>query len=277
MVERAFVTAMGRRIGFARAGAGAEAVVLVHASGLSSSAWRAYLEPLAARFLVAAPDLLGYGASDPLPRGEHVTHAEDVAAVRAIVEALGAPAHLVGHSYGAVVAAKAALAEPQRVRSVMLLEPVLFSALAASGDEPSRAEREALESGAFRDPETGGKTDWLRVFIDYWSGAGTFDAMTETQRRAAERVGWKTFQEVMDVSGDPAPFAAYAALPRPVTLGRGERTTVSARRILEHLHAVIPDATMRVVEGAGHMAPLTHKDAVLALIEEHLQGASRRR
>lgn len=274
MVDRATVSALGRRIGFARAGDGAEAVLLVHASGLSSSEWRAYLEPLARRFVVAAPDLVGYGGSDALPRGERVTHADDVAAVRAVAEALDMPVHLVGHSYGAVVAAKLALAEPARVKSVVLLEPVLFSALAASDDEPSRAERAALETDRFRDPATGGNAAWLEAFVDYWSGPGTFASMTDVQRRAAERVGWKTFQEVMDVSTDAAPFSAYAALPRPVTLGRGERTTVSARRIVEHLKVELPDAALRVIAGAAHMAPLTHKDAVLALIEEHLDRAA---
>lgn len=46
---------------------------------------------------------------------------------RRVVEAMGDGAHLVAHSYGAVAALMAASSAPDRVRSVVLLEPACFS------------------------------------------------------------------------------------------------------------------------------------------------------
>jgi pimeloyl-ACP methyl ester carboxylesterase len=59
----------------------------------------------------------GFGASPPLVRGDFESEAPLVA------EALGAGAHLVGHSYGAVIALYAAGLRPDAVHSLTVSEP----------------------------------------------------------------------------------------------------------------------------------------------------------
>ena len=76
------------------------------------------------------------------------------------------------------------------------------------------------------------------------------------------RTAWKVFCEVRDISSDPAPFSAYRTLPTPLTLLRGTRTTACARRVVDHLSEHAKDAEVVELEGAGHMSPLTHADAL---------------
>ena len=52
----------------------------------------------------------------------------------ALLETLGGPAHLVGHSYGAYVALLVARSVPSQVRSLALYEPVAFGVLDAVED-----------------------------------------------------------------------------------------------------------------------------------------------
>jgi pimeloyl-ACP methyl ester carboxylesterase len=60
------------------------------------------------------------------------THAADLAAFITALKA--GPVHLVGLSYGGMVAATAAMKEPGLIRTLTLAEPALFSLLAATPD-----------------------------------------------------------------------------------------------------------------------------------------------
>ena len=78
--------------------------------------WRAQRE-LAARWTLVLPHRPGFGASPSLPRGDFEAEAPLIA------ELLGDGAHLVGHSYGAVIALHAAALRPEAVRSLTVTEP----------------------------------------------------------------------------------------------------------------------------------------------------------
>ncbi len=91
-------------------------VVFVHGGGLGGiHSWTAQLE-LAARWRLIVPWRPGYGGTPSHGREDFAVDAPLVS------ELLGDGAHLVAHSYGAVVATLAAAARPQAVRSLTLIE-----------------------------------------------------------------------------------------------------------------------------------------------------------
>ncbi len=92
-------------------------VVLVHGSVVGAErTWRHQL-PLAERWTLVLPNRPGFGASPALARGDFEAEAPSIA------ELLGDGAHLVGHSYGAVIALYAAALAPDAVRSLTISEP----------------------------------------------------------------------------------------------------------------------------------------------------------
>jgi pimeloyl-ACP methyl ester carboxylesterase len=215
-------------------------------------------------------DLLGYGKSDPVPFGSPVSATDDMEALGSLLASSG-PAHVVGHSYGGYLAAKLAIAMPDRIASLVLIEPVLFGALRQTGDPESATELAGLyDDPDFLSDSFGGTEAWMERFIDYWGGKGSWALLPEPNRRANMRVAWKVYREVKDLSSDPLPFGAYAGLPTWTTLVRGQTTTVCARRIIELLRGELPQARARTIQVAGHMSPLTHADGVLSVIEGHL-------
>jgi pimeloyl-ACP methyl ester carboxylesterase len=102
-----------------------EPVVFVHGNLSDGTVWREQLALLPARFRGIAPDLRGFGRSEPAPidatRGLR-DFADDLAA---LLDALGLDAvHLAGHSTGGGVIMDFATAWPDRVRTLTLAAPV---------------------------------------------------------------------------------------------------------------------------------------------------------
>jgi pimeloyl-ACP methyl ester carboxylesterase len=92
-------------------------VVLVHGSIVGPErTWREQ-RALAERWTLILPHRPGFGASPPPTRGDFAVEAPLIA------ELLGDGAHLVGHSYGAVIALLAAALRPDAVRSLTVSEP----------------------------------------------------------------------------------------------------------------------------------------------------------
>ncbi len=101
-------------------------MLLIHGLGDEADAWRYVLPPLAADRRVVAPDLPGFGRSDKAKRAYTLAFYQDV-----LFELLDALAIdrviLVGHSLGGIIAHSMALARPQRVERLILLDGSLVS------------------------------------------------------------------------------------------------------------------------------------------------------
>src|SRR3954464_13020419 len=78
--------------------------------------WRKQRE-LAERWSIAVPSRPGFGESPAIERNDFEVEAPMFA------ELLGDGAHLVGHSYGAVIALLAAAQRPEAVRSLTVSDP----------------------------------------------------------------------------------------------------------------------------------------------------------
>jgi pimeloyl-ACP methyl ester carboxylesterase len=90
--------------------------------------------PLADRYRLLAVDRRNYGASPDAEVGDYHVDADDVLDLLA---AQPGGAHLLGHSYGGVVAMLAATRRPDLVRSLTLIEP---GAIQTATDLPAPAE-----------------------------------------------------------------------------------------------------------------------------------------
>jgi pimeloyl-ACP methyl ester carboxylesterase len=255
-------------------------VVGLHASGSSSRQWAPLADQLGAGYHVVAPNLHGHGAG-PAWLGAPTEIVEaDVARVAGIVTSERA-VHLVGHSYGAVIALKLALAHPERVRSVTVWEPVMFRALR---DYAPRS-REAIEvawigRAVQRDLRSGLHAVAARRFVDYWSGAGTFADMPGPRREAIAQRMPSIAAHFAALSDDRMRIGDVAGSRMPLTVLMGARTRPATRRIVELLRLARPDATVAAMTAMGHMGPLTHPATVaqrlaaeVTLREAHVEAA----
>jgi pimeloyl-ACP methyl ester carboxylesterase len=109
----------GTPIAYWRSAGDGPSLVLVHGAPADHSRWTPVLPALEERFTVCAVDRRGRGGSGDSGDYAIEREFEDVAAV---VDSIGEPAFLLGHSFGALCALEAALLT-QNVRKLVLYEP----------------------------------------------------------------------------------------------------------------------------------------------------------
>ena len=244
-----------------------DGVVCLHSSASSSRQWRALSGRLAGEFRVETPDLYGSGAAPPWPGGRPLTLADEVARLEPAIRTVGEPFHLVGHSYGGAVALHLALADPGRIRSLVLFEPVLFGLLVAEDPEQPGA-REILDVS--RRTATGELAAAGETFIDYWMGAGAWAASPEPRRQAFAQAMSGVREQWPALFDEPTPLAAYGKVGVPTLLLTGTDSPASSRGVARLLAETLPDVTVVMLEEVGHMGPVTHPALVNELIAGHL-------
>jgi triacylglycerol lipase len=126
----------GQKIYYQEAGAGAD-VILLHGLGADRSAWAATVTALAARYHVFVPDQVGFGQSDKPVIDYRVGTLVDF--LDAFCKKLGiAKTTLVGNSLGGWVAMDFALAHPDKVNRLVLVDSAGYSPKRTGGQPLTR-------------------------------------------------------------------------------------------------------------------------------------------
>ena len=231
-------------------------VVLVHGSIVGGErTWRHQLV-LAERWSLVVPDRPGFGASPPLGRGDFDAEAPLIA------DLLGDGAHLVGHSYGAVIALLAAGLRPESVLSLTVSEP---GALGVAAGNPAvdrmRLDGDRLYAAGLEPRE------FLLMFRSGVSSAHeTPDELPEWLERGArhardERPPWEA-----DVPLDRLAAAAFPSLV--ISGGHSEAFEIVCDTIAQAI-----GAEREVIPGRGHTIPATGA-AYNDRLERFLRGAA---
>ena len=146
-----------------------------------------------------------------------------------------------------------------------VFEPVAFSVLPV--DKPLFATE--AERDAFFDLSHG-LEGFMKTFVDYWGGAGAFDALPPERRVYMVETAHKLHCEVTSLSDDRTPPEAFAQIAAPVLVMHGDRSPVVAQRVAARLGEVLQRAEVVGFDGVGHLGPLTHSDLINRRIEQFL-------
>ncbi|WP_375263047.1 alpha/beta fold hydrolase [Palleronia sp.] len=248
-------------------GQGPRPALFLHCSLASSRALRPVMERLGTDLSMTAIDLPGHGQSaDWDQSGDFVARATDVAETFC-----DGPRDIVGHSLGAVVALSLMVRRPDLVRSAVLVEPVLFAA--AKGSDAYRTYQQdhapIIQAIASGDAEAA-----TRAFTGIWGAPQPWDALPPPVRTAmTDRIPLVAATEPAlddDANGVLAP-ERLEAVTAPVMLIRGGRSHPVIPAIFDTLSRRLPNMRIEVVQGAGHMAPITHPQEVADLVRAHLE------
>ncbi|MBM0278452.1 alpha/beta fold hydrolase, partial [Micromonospora tarensis] len=223
-------------------GTGAPPVVLVHGLAVSHR----YLTPLAAALAtthpVYLPDLPGFGLTERPGRAYDVRqHAAHLAAWLAAYRL--PPVCLLGHSFGAEVAAALTATDPDAVRALVLAGP--------TSDPTARSRRAQVGRWLV---DTTREAPWQAPILvrDVWNARPwrVLATLSHSVRNAIET----------DLVRITAPTAVLG----------GERDPVAPAAWRDQVARLVPDAEVVVVPGAPHNAPTTNPTAVADAIRRLL-------
>lgn len=264
------------RVGYSVEGHG-PVVVLVHSSAGGRRQWTSLTAELVDRFRVAAVDLLGYGDTPPWAGQGRQRLREQSALVDAVLEALGPPFALVGHSFGATVVLDAAAGLGSALPALVLLEPNPFSLLREEG-AAEWAEAAALRDAVKAAAAAGDLSPAAARFVDYWNGTGAWAALNEDQRARLSRALEPNVYEWDSVlDADSGTVSAVRAATLVLT---AEDTAPTIAAIVALLERSRPDWHFARLATGGHMAPVTRPElvnpVVASFLDDELHAAHRR-
>jgi pimeloyl-ACP methyl ester carboxylesterase len=251
-------------------------VVCLHSSAASGRQWRRLVADGGIAWQWHTPDLFGHGGRPDWP---------ELMPSHLGVEARGVLAglpfgpeqgfHLVGHSYGGAVALQIALQQPYRVQSLTLYEPVAFGLLPALGaDEPEWEEIRNVAAALTAALDRNDDFNAARGFCAYWHGRDVWPELDVAQQLRLADVMPSVQRHFEALFAAQWSDSLLDLLRMPVQLICGSVTRASARRVAQSLSVRLPLVKLQMLEGAGHMAPITDAARVNALILESL-GAMR--
>jgi len=261
------VVAAGVRTNYHDVGSG-EPVLLIHGSGPGVSAWanwRLNLPVLAKRFRVVAPDMLGFGYTDPAP-----DHRYDLdvwtAHLVGLLDELGLDRiSVVGNSFGGALALSLAVRDPDRVERLVLMGSVgvpfeITPALdAVWGFEPSlEAMRGLLDIFAYDRSLVSDDLARLRLSAATRPGVQeAFAAMFPAPRQASV--------DALAIADD---LIRSITCPTLVVHGRDDQV-IPLRNSLRLLE-LIDDARLHVFGRCGHWVQIEHADSFNRLVGDFL-------
>jgi pimeloyl-ACP methyl ester carboxylesterase len=283
------VTINGQALAYGEMGTGAP-VVLVHGSASDYRTWQRQQEAFARRYHVIWFSRRYHWPNEPISAEADYSMAEHVADLRALVRSLdAAPAHLVGHSYGAFLCLLLALQEPALVRTLVLAEPPVITLFVSNKPKPLELLRTLATrprtaaaiikfgamgvgpaSKAFRagDADTG-----VRHFADAVFGPGGYDRLPESATQQVRDNLSNVQAELLGSGLLPLDAEAVRRLDVPVLLVTGQESIGLFHRLTERLDELLPNAKRVEIPGASHAmhednAP-AYDEAVLAFLARH--------
>lgn len=244
-------------------------LVLVHGGPGLWDMFSSLAAGLSDRFTVWRWDQRGSGRSAP---GGPYTVERFVADVDAVVTAAGAPVALLGHSWGAQLALRYALAHPDRLTH---LGYVSGTGLSPTSWKPEYRAASLRRLGLVRLPDPGGRD----AAVLRWT-ADVADPARATEIAEAMATPW--FPINTDVhTGIQADVAAHwdeAALEaacrelRVPTLILEGAADIRPRWAVDPLAAALPDVTRVTLAGVGHLPWLEAPDDSLPVLRAFLEA-----
>lgn len=237
-------------------------LVLLHGLGGTSNSFQAML-PALAGFRVVRPDLPGAGRS--LTPQQTITVDFLVEAVETAAAHLGVNrAHLVGHSFGTLIAQHLAARHPERVASLTLFGPIL---------EPHDAARQRL-----RDRAVTARQEGMAAVVDQLIGQALSTATARENpiavafvRESHMRQDAEGFARSCEALGD-AEKADHRLIDCPTLIVTGDEDAVGPASVAQELADRIGGVKTVILHRCGHWTPIEKSRECGTLLSDFVRG-----
>jgi len=251
-------------------------VVLVPGSCSTGAAWRPLISAWDNRFRCVTTSLLGYGGTAERRTANDTSISHEVDVVEWVIQrASGGHVHLVGHSFGGLVALAVAMHNRVRLASLVIIEAPAPELLRERGEQQHYRAFRGMTDAYFAAFE-GGDAEAIGAMIDFYGGVGTFAALPPRVRAYAVETTAVNILDWASAYGFPLSAASLAAIEIPTLVIRGGVSHPAMQRANALLCESMGRAALATIDRAAHFMIATHAAEVSRLIGEHISGVESR-
>ena len=267
-----------------------EPVVFVHGSSSDLRTWEQQLPAIGAAYRAIAYSRRYARPNQDIEPGaddQMLPHVDDLVALLRVMGA--APAHLVGHSWGAFICLLAAIRHPELVCSLVLAEPPALTLLTSVPPRPAellrllvRRPRTALTILSFgakthapaRKAFRRGDDDAaLRKMSHGMLGTDSYKRLPQERKQQAHENLNTLRAQVLGAGFPPLSKDDVRSVATPTLLMTGERSPAYPLRLTDHLQQLLPNTERVEIAAASH---LMHEENA-ATVNEAILGFLARR
>jgi pimeloyl-ACP methyl ester carboxylesterase len=246
-------------------------IVLVPGSCSTGAAWRPIVSQWENGFRCVTTSLLGYGRTTERRSAHDADISHEAEMLEAVIRRAAGPVHLVGHSFGGLVALAVALRKQVPLLSLTIAEAPAPEILRHTGEQQHhRAFREMSDAyfAAFR----AGQSAAIERMIDFYGGAGTFAGWPRRVRDYAVETTPVNILDWASAFGFALTPALLASVETPTLVLWGGASHPAIVRANQLLGEYIPRATVATIDGAAHFMIASHAKVVAGMIAEHVRA-----
>jgi len=265
-----------------------EPLVLVHGSASDYRTWEAQQDAFGQRFRTIRYSRRYHWPNEQIPEGADYSMREHVDDLEGLLRELdAAPAHLVGHSYGALVCLLLAMRAPKLVRTLVLAEPPAITLFVSSQPQPQellkllltrpRTALDILKFGsqgvapATKAIERGDREAALQAFGRATLGREAFERLSPARRQQARDN--LIDAELLGSGFPPLDESEVRTVQAPVLFLAAQQSPSIWHRLLERLAEVLPRTERLEIPRAWHIMhednPDAYNAAVLSFLARH--------
>jgi pimeloyl-ACP methyl ester carboxylesterase len=273
-----------------------EPVVFVHGSASDLRSWDQQLPAFGTSYRAITYSRRYARPNDDVEPGaddQMLPHVDDQVSFLRAIDA--APAHLVGHSWGAFICLLTAIRHPQLVRSLVLQEPPVLSLFVSTPPRPRellplfvRRPRTALAilkfgagtvAPAQRAFRRGDDVAAMQRFAYGVLGKDTYERLPQERLQQARENLNALRAQLLGAGFPPLSERDVRRVRVPTLLMTGERSPAFLLRLTDYLQQLLPDVERVEIAGASHAMQEENARAVnmaiFAFLDRHASQTSR--
>jgi pimeloyl-ACP methyl ester carboxylesterase len=248
-------------------------VVLVPGSCSTGAAWRPVIAAWEGQFRCVTTSLLGYGgtAERRTARDPCISHEAEI--LEQVIRKAGGPVHLVGHSFGGVVALAVALRNRVALASLAIVEAPAVEVLRECDEHRHYGAFRKMAEAYFADFAIG-NNEAIASMIDFYGGSGTYASWPPRVRAYAVETTPVNILDWASAFGFALSQATLAAVKVPTLVLRGGASHPAMQRANELIATHIGGASLVTIDEAAHFMIATHAAEVARAVARQVRGDS---
>jgi pimeloyl-ACP methyl ester carboxylesterase len=247
-----------------QAGTQGPPLLLVHGSWGDHHNWDAVVPALSKSFRVVIYDRRGHSQSERLAtQGGIEEDADDLAE---LARTLGiVPAHIIGNSFGASIALRAAIRHRDIFASLVVHEPPLFGLLPSTDVAVKGFQQRvnAIIAMFQRGNSRGGAEQFVETIA---LGPGMWQQLPDAMRETFVFNAPTWLDEMQEPAAMTMDVTQLAGFDRLALLTKGTQSPPLFGRVMEKLAKALPRHSQHTFAGAGHMPHVTHPNDYVRVV-----------